>query len=61
MWPLPRQRNRGVEMSDLAKLTLRYIHEFNSFASGLPIDLRAGCRLALAARLIAGEYELIEE
>jgi hypothetical protein len=46
-------------MSDLARLTLRYIHEFNSFASGLTPDVRAGCRLALAARLIAGEYESI--
>lgn len=48
-------------MSDLARLTLRYIHEFNSFASGLSTGVRASCRLALAARLIAGEYELIEE
>jgi|HubBroStandDraft_2_1064218.scaffolds.fasta_scaffold14078_9 hypothetical protein len=48
-------------MSNLAKLTLRYIHEFNGFASGLSPELRAECRLALAARLIAGEYELIEK
>lgn len=47
-------------MSNLAKLTLRYIHEFNSFASGLSPELRASCRLALAARLIAGEYVLEE-
>jgi hypothetical protein len=47
-------------MSDLAKLTLRYIHEFNYFASGLTPEFRAECRLALASRLIAGEYELAD-
>ena len=46
-------------MSNLAKLVLRYIEDAG-FASGLSNDFRENCKRALAARLIAGEYELAE-
>lgn len=46
-------------MSELAKLVLRYTKD-RSFASGLTVEFRAECHRALAARLIAGEYELVD-
>jgi hypothetical protein len=42
-------------MSNLAKLVLRYIEE-PYFARALTPEFRAECQLALAGRLIAGDY-----
>jgi hypothetical protein len=43
-------------MSNLAQLVLCYKNNPH-FASGLSAEFRAECLRALAARLVAGEYE----